>query len=150
MTKSRWVETRQQHGKPCAYCRREMDADSDQLRPTRDHVIPISHLRRHGSGLGPIVWACYVCNAIKADRTPAEWDAYMAANPEWWKGSLLRCPNYRRRYRRKLTAPYPLNQRQPWPWLDELLAWSEANSTPEVRAYRRQWSPPPAGIPDVE
>ncbi len=107
MTKSRWVETRQQHGKPCAYCRREMDADSDQLRPTRDHHVPKSQ------GGTETVWACYVCNAIKSDMPPAEWDAYMAAHPEWWKSWRRACPDYRRKYRRKLIAPYPLNQPQP-------------------------------------
>ena len=112
MTKSRWVETRLQHGKPCAYCKREMDAESDQMRPTRDHVVPKSRVPKHLPA-GRIAWACYVCNSIKADMTPAEWDAYMRANPEWWKGSGLRCHNYRRKYRRKLIVPYPLNQPQP-------------------------------------
>lgn len=31
----------------------------------------------------------------------------------------------------------------PWIWLNELLLWNEINSTPEVRAYRRRWDPPP-------
>lgn len=31
----------------------------------------------------------------------------------------------------------------PWPWLEELLAWNEENATAEVRAYRRRWDPPP-------
>jgi hypothetical protein len=114
MTKSRWVETRQQHGKPCAYCKREMDAESDQLRPTRDHVVPKSRVPKHLPA-GRIAWACYVCNAIKADKTPAEWDAYMAAHPEWWKGSghHVGPHSYHLAHRRKLIAPYPLNQPQP-------------------------------------
>jgi hypothetical protein len=32
----------------------------------------------------------------------------------------------------------------PWPWLEELHAWSYQNSTPEVRAHRRRWDPPPS------
>lgn len=31
----------------------------------------------------------------------------------------------------------------PWHSLNELLLWNEMNSTPEVRAYRRRWDPPP-------
>jgi hypothetical protein len=31
----------------------------------------------------------------------------------------------------------------PWPWLEELLAWNDANSTEEVRVCRRRWDPPP-------
>ena len=31
----------------------------------------------------------------------------------------------------------------PWVWLNELLLWNEINSTPEIRAYRRRWDPPP-------
>lgn len=33
----------------------------------------------------------------------------------------------------------------PWPWFDELWAWTDRNSTPEVRALRNRWDPPPAG-----
>jgi len=32
----------------------------------------------------------------------------------------------------------------PWPWLEELHAWNERNSTAEVRALRRRWDPPPS------
>lgn len=79
------------HNAPCPYCKRRMDRDHFQLRPTRDHVIP-----RSRKGTVKIV-CCNKCNGIKGDMMPAEWDAYMAANPGWWLLSKAE-----RRARRKL------------------------------------------------
>lgn len=35
-------------------------------------------------------------------------------------------------------APLDEYDREPWPWLDELLAYTMKNSTPEVRLMRRK------------
>lgn len=32
----------------------------------------------------------------------------------------------------------------PWPWFNELWAWTSQNSTPEVQARRNRWDPPPS------
>ena len=55
-----------------------MSADS-LLSATRDHVYPKT------LGGRETVWCCYACNQIKGSMLPVEWEAYMAAFPEWWK-----------------------------------------------------------------
>ncbi len=65
-------------GKPCAYCKRPMSVRTPGLMPTRDHVHPRS------KGGREIVWACDTCNFMKDDMLPAEWKAFMLANPYWW------------------------------------------------------------------
>lgn len=32
----------------------------------------------------------------------------------------------------------------PWPWFEELWRWTDEHSTPEVRARRNRWDPPPS------
>jgi hypothetical protein len=49
------------------------------LFPTRDHVHPQS------KGGQYVVWACDDCNHVKDDMVLADWNNFMAANPEWWK-----------------------------------------------------------------
>lgn len=46
----------------------------------------------------------------------------------------------RERNRREIEAERAAN---PWPWLEDLIAWNTLNSTPECRAYRKRWDPPP-------
>lgn len=65
-------------GDPCGYCRRTM-VRGTETSPTRDHYLPRS------LGGTAIVMACYACNQQKGDMLPTEWDAFMAANPEWWR-----------------------------------------------------------------
>lgn len=67
-------------GKPCAYCKRVMDANDYDLMPTRDHVQPRSR------GGKVTVWACRTCNRIKADMSLGQWLDFMAAFPKWWHG----------------------------------------------------------------
>jgi hypothetical protein len=71
------------HGKPCAYCRRPMDRRDVRLHPTRDHVLP----RSHGGTRTTI--CCFTCNGIKGDMLPGAWEAFMVANPRWWKMSRM-------------------------------------------------------------
>jgi hypothetical protein len=56
-----------------------MDLNSERLFPTRDHVVPASQ------GGQVTVFACRQCNEIKADMSPAVWEAFMAAFPAWWR-----------------------------------------------------------------
>jgi hypothetical protein len=55
-----------------------MNRNSNQLQPTRDHLVPRSH------GGRSIIICCLQCNGIKADMLPDQWASYMAANPGWW------------------------------------------------------------------
>lgn len=87
------------NGTPCAYCKRPMNSQSPNLMPTRDHTTPQSRGGRH------IVWACYDCNHAKADMALVEWFAFMAAHPEWWKGT----PSIvRESYRSGVLVPIPI------------------------------------------
>lgn len=69
------------HGKPCPYCKRQMNLRDVRLEPTRDHVIPKS------LGGRAIVICCRQCNNIKGDMMPDIWAAYMLAHPGWWAAS---------------------------------------------------------------
>lgn len=67
------------HGKPCPYCKRDMDRADFDLTPTRDHYpIPKS------KGGARTVIACQRCNNVKGDMLAPEWEAYMLANPDWF------------------------------------------------------------------
>lgn len=87
------------HGKPCPYCRRQMNLHDFHLRPTWDHVVPKSR-----GGRERIV-CCHKCNGIKGDIMPDQWAAYMAANPGWWL--LTRAERRARRVARQGSAPAP-------------------------------------------
>jgi hypothetical protein len=75
-------------GQNCAYCRRIMEAtgSAGKLAATKDHVVPKSKWapidRIYGSRL---VWCCRQCNTIKGDMMPADWENFMAVNPQWWR-----------------------------------------------------------------
>jgi HNH endonuclease len=105
---------RQQIGKPCAYCKREMNVTNPDLLPTQDHVEP----RSRGGYL--TVWACWICNHVKRDMTLAEWRDYMAQNPEWWK----RHAKPLRKLAPPIRHPVPPPTDRDWLWLSELMAWS--------------------------
>lgn len=60
--------------KTCAYCGVTMRQESEQLRPTKDHVVP----KRLGGRKK--VAACNACNHAKGGMTPAEWLRYVATN----------------------------------------------------------------------
>jgi 5-methylcytosine-specific restriction endonuclease McrA len=68
------------HGHPCPYCKRAMDQADFHLRATRDH-----HPIPRSKGGARTIIACSLCNNRKGDMTAPEWEAYMAAHPEWWK-----------------------------------------------------------------
>lgn len=65
-------------GDYCAYCKRELIAYT-ATHPTRDHIMPKS------KGGRKTVWACKLCNGVKADMLPDEWNWFMRQFPEWWK-----------------------------------------------------------------
>lgn len=69
---------RDHHGKPCPYCRRQMNTADKRVMPTRDHIVP-----RRNNGK-EIIICCLTCNAIKGHMMPEEWAAFMGANPRWW------------------------------------------------------------------
>lgn len=73
------MQYRRALGTPCPYCHRAMLAADPNRFPTRDHVHPRS------KGGQRTVWACWVCNNLKRDMTLPEWEAFMAANPNWWE-----------------------------------------------------------------
>lgn len=75
------MSRRKFHGKPCPYCKRQMDLNSYHLQPTNDHIVPKS------LGGRKTVICCLKCNNLKGDMLPEAWAAYMAANPDWWKYS---------------------------------------------------------------
>ena len=84
------------HGKPCPYCRRQMNLNDFHLQPTADHIVPQS------MGGRKTIICCLKCNNLKADMLPEVWAAFMAANPGWWKHSR------EERKARRLNGPYPL------------------------------------------
>jgi hypothetical protein len=69
-----------------------MSASDFFLRPTRDHVVAKSRLRRQMQKRGNIVWACYACNQMKGDMALAAWYAAMNQFPEWWRYAEKRGP----------------------------------------------------------
>lgn len=73
-------------GEFCSYCQRELIAYS-VTHPTRDHVTPRSR------GGTKTVWACMVCNSMKRDLLPNQWQEFMSTNPRWWEKAKKRGPN---------------------------------------------------------
>lgn len=65
-------------GKLCPYCERKMGVGRNDPWPSEDHVHPKS---RGGQFK---IWCCSSCNNVKGNMLPAEWEAFMAANPQWW------------------------------------------------------------------
>lgn len=69
----------------CTYCTRRLIIGGQVRIPphsrayTRDHVVP--------QALGGIetVRSCFACNNLKGHMLPAEWRAFMTANPRWWR-----------------------------------------------------------------
>lgn len=102
MGKRRSIQFKANHGKPCAYCARPMDMASPELMPTRDHEHPRS------KGGRKIVWACWICNNIKSDKTMMEWLEFMAANPRWWIGT--RKPGHGAPQQQQRAAPPPYEE----------------------------------------
>jgi hypothetical protein len=71
----------------CSYCWRKtilpVDGKYSSLAATVDHVIPLS---RGGDMRGDnAILACQACNNLKKDMMPSQWQAFMDANPEWWR-----------------------------------------------------------------
>ena len=80
-----------------------MQRHHPKLEPTRDHYIPKS------KGGWEIIICCLQCNAIKADRSPAAWAAFMVMHPQWWlltKYELRAI--FRKEWRNKVETEHPL------------------------------------------
>lgn len=56
-----------------------MGVGRDDPLPSREHPHPRSKGGQH------VIYACQDCNEIKGDMTMPEWQAFMIANPEWWR-----------------------------------------------------------------
>lgn len=54
----------------CCYCRRHFDENSNSLKKTKDHFIPVS---RGGGFSENILDCCKECNQWKSDRMPLIW-----------------------------------------------------------------------------
>lgn len=67
-------------GEICLYCDRTLESvhSRSPLKATRDHVVPRS------KGGCETVWACRLCNELKKDMMPDDWEAFMECFPEWW------------------------------------------------------------------
>jgi hypothetical protein len=88
-----------------------MDRRAAWLHPTRDHVLP-----RSRGGTRTII-CCATCNGIKGDMLPLAWEAFMEANPRWWKLSrrelrllrrdLVQADAFRRIGQRQGAPPLP-------------------------------------------
>ena len=55
-------------GGACSFCKRSF---TDKLRPTWDHVVPVSRGGTHG--VGNLLPCCRTCNCSKNSRTLMEW-----------------------------------------------------------------------------
>ena len=82
------AQRRRAHGAPCPYCQRTMDFDSPTLKPTRDHVVPISKIPKHERRYAQlkVIMACWTCNNVRGARSQSSWEQFMAINPGWWIG----------------------------------------------------------------
>lgn len=85
----------------CEYCDRTLvkvdPIGNDPLYATRDHFVPKSKNR---GGPHKMVWACRLCNSLKADRMPEQWTRFMQRNPRWWEH-----PYFTGERRRRVTLP---------------------------------------------
>lgn len=89
----------------CEYCKRTLVKTGDpanQLYATRDHYIPKSKNR---AGPHKLVWACRLCNEMKADKLPAQWERFMLRNPRWWEHPFV---TGKPRAKPEPVAPLPL------------------------------------------
>jgi hypothetical protein len=96
-------------GERCAYCKRTLESvtASSRVAATRDHVVPKSR----GAILGErTVWACRLCNMLKANMMPDEWAWFMHEFPFWWKiyGQNGDAKKEMMRYRRESLGQAPL------------------------------------------
>lgn len=57
------------HGK-CFYCRRRVINNHPDLKPTRDHFIPLARSGSHDPRIPNIVLACHECNNRKGSELP--------------------------------------------------------------------------------
>lgn len=75
----------------CAYCRRKTEMPRlgqpvRNLTATVEHVIPIC---RGGAQRGSnVTLACSLCNGMKGNMTPQDWNEFMMMNPEWWRATI--------------------------------------------------------------
>lgn len=58
-------------GDPCHWCGRPMTTRSDDLFPTKDHVLSII---QSGFDEQMTVWSCRCCNALKGEMSPSQWE----------------------------------------------------------------------------
>jgi len=106
---------RQHDGKPCPYCERPMSVDHVDICPTRDHhPVP-----RSKGGTRTLV-CCRVCNMVKADRTAAEWEEFMADNPGWWLDGARKQRRAEARKRQKRARGLRQPERPSTPMADPL------------------------------
>lgn len=71
----------QGRGQRCTYCDRIMEemGSKGSLAATRDHTEPDCR------GGTETVWACRLCNDLKADLSLSQWKHVMAKHLEWWR-----------------------------------------------------------------
>lgn len=98
-------------GQSCHWCKRVLQstrAQGSSVQATREHLYPKS--------LGGTyrVWCCAACNNLKGNLRPNEWRAFMAANPNWWKG-------YRGRRRAKPATIGDLRPEAAWELAREIV-----------------------------
>lgn len=70
LTESQWRDTLDQFHHRCAYCGRKLGYSKGELRPTMDHIIPLSRGGLHTKE--NVVPACQHCNSSKNAKTPEE------------------------------------------------------------------------------
>lgn len=79
----------------CPYCGRVMFGKG-KLGPSRDHMVPVSRLRRNGITLnGNVIMCCSDCNGSKNDFTPAEWLEQLEKEVEPGELTLIRIEKLR-------------------------------------------------------
>ena len=74
LTNDEWVEIILKQGGKCAHCGRDF---SEDLLPTRDHIIPLSHPDCPGFVSDNIQALCLSCNSRKGKRTEKELEEYL-------------------------------------------------------------------------
>lgn len=141
----------------CTYCRRRtkpMTAASP-LALTRDHYpVPKSQ------GGTRTVPACYQCNHLKGDMSPEAWDAWMAANPQWWEKpefQRFKAAPFQRKHRnmtpfmRLMEADAQPLPRIPKPKMTaaETIEWLSRAGGSQPPSAAVEAIPPQAGFPPV-